>query len=146
VGTEADELSTVLVLDNDGRLKGFEAFSKNFFIVQLVAGGGETTNAAISVLRHPSSHCAHDLMQHFQLLSDLHLEVERGSTSPYAFDFPVTALNLALLGDIGWTRDERLFEWLELQLSRFERVFFVIGNHEPRLLTLVSDFSHTFSL
>ncbi|KIM48703.1 hypothetical protein M413DRAFT_84237 [Hebeloma cylindrosporum] len=72
----------------------------------------------------------------FQLLSDLHLEVERGSTPPYIFDFPVAAPNLALLGDIGWTRDDRLFEWLELQLSRFERVFFVIGNHEPRLLTL----------
>lgn len=83
--------------------------------------------------------------EHFQVLSDLHLEVERGSTPPYTFDFPVTAPNLALLGDIGWTRDERLFEWLELQLSRFERVFFVIGNHEPRFLTLVSDFSHTFS-
>jgi hypothetical protein len=83
---------------------------------------------------------AHDLMEHFQLLSDLHLEVERISTAPYTFYFPVTAPNLALLGDIGWTRDERLFAWLELQLSRFERVFFVIGNHEPRLLTLASDF------
>jgi hypothetical protein len=31
---EGDGLSTVLVLDNDGRLKGFEAFSKNFFMVQ----------------------------------------------------------------------------------------------------------------
>jgi len=65
---------------------------------------------------------------------------------PYIFDFPVTAPKLALLGDIGSTRDERLFEWLELQLSRFERVFFVIGNHGPRLLTSVSDFSHAFSL
>ena len=42
-------------------------------------------------------------MGHFQLLSNLHLEVERGSTLPYAFDFPVTAPNLALLGDIGLT-------------------------------------------
>jgi len=91
---------------------------------------------------------AHDLMEHFQLLSNVHLGVERGSTLPY-FDFPVTAPNLTLLGDIGWTRDERLFEWLELQLSRFERVFFVIGNHGPRLLTLVSVFlmrSHSNTL
>jgi UDP-2,3-diacylglucosamine pyrophosphatase LpxH len=73
-----------------------------------------------------------------QLLSDLHLEVERGDQPLYTLDFPACAPNLALLGDIGWTRDERLFIWLELQLTRFERVFFISGNHEPYVGTLVS--------
>lgn len=76
-------------------------------------------------------------MPQIQLLSDLHLEVERGDQPLYVFDFPKCAPNLALLGDIGWTRDERLFTWLEEQLRRFERVFFVSGNHEPYVATLV---------
>jgi len=71
-----------------------------------------------------------------QLLSDLHLEIERGSRPLYEYDFPAHAPNLALLGDIGWTRDSRLFEWLEAQLARFRRVFFVSGNHEPYVSTL----------
>lgn len=79
-----------------------------------------------------------------QLLSDLHLEVERGEQPLYTFDFPVCAPNLALLGDVGWTRDDRLFEWLDLQLLRFKLVFFVSGNHEPYVSTLVcSDLVNT---
>ncbi|TGZ83890.1 hypothetical protein EX30DRAFT_338489 [Ascodesmis nigricans] len=64
-----------------------------------------------------------------QILSDLHLE-----TTPscrYIFPFPATAPSLALLGDIGNTRDPEYFEFLETQLWRFERVFLVLGNHEP---------------
>lgn len=72
-----------------------------------------------------------------QLLSDLHLEIERGLSPLYTYNFKPSALNLALLGDIGWTRDDRLFEWINLQLTRFERVFFVPGNHEPYGTTLV---------
>jgi len=74
-----------------------------------------------------------------QIISDLHLEIERPSPHDqplYIYGFPVCAPNLALLGDIGWTRDERLFQWLEIQLSRFERVFMVAGNHEPYVSTL----------
>ncbi|EAU92485.1 Ser/Thr protein phosphatase superfamily protein [Coprinopsis cinerea okayama7 len=74
-----------------------------------------------------------------QLLSDLHLEVEREADQPlYTYDFPKSpdCDILALLGDIGWTRDDRLFDWLETQLSRFKRVFFVLGNHEPYVSTL----------
>ncbi|KZT53609.1 hypothetical protein CALCODRAFT_519956 [Calocera cornea HHB12733] len=67
----------------------------------------------------------------FQLMSDLHLE-----TSQYNFDFPVAAENLALLGDIGNTVDAALFEWLDAQLRRFMRVFFVAGNHEAYRSTL----------
>ncbi|EIM86675.1 Ser/Thr protein phosphatase protein [Stereum hirsutum FP-91666 SS1] len=72
-----------------------------------------------------------------QILSDLHLEIERPSrTEPgqefYHYDsIPVKAETLALLGDIGWTVEPRLFEWLESQLKRFTTIFFVSGNHEP---------------
>ncbi|EFI28188.1 hypothetical protein CC1G_14215 [Coprinopsis cinerea okayama7 len=78
-------------------------------------------------------------MVDIQILSDLHLEFERGEDPLYTFDFPACAPNLALLGDIGWTRDERLFVWLEFQLTRFERVFFVSGNHEPFIRTLAEN-------
>jgi len=67
-----------------------------------------------------------------QLLSDVHLEHDQGpGTAKYTYDFPVEAEDLALLGDIGNTKDEELFEWLDLQLTRFQRVFYLAGNHEP---------------
>ena len=59
-----------------------------------------------------------------QVLSDLHLELSRVSSLPYFFDFPVKADTLALLGDIGLTHDDRLFDWLRAQLRRFKLVFF----------------------
>ena len=83
-----------------------------------------------------------------QLLSDLHLEVERMSNAPdsdrdgdlYKFDFPAdpTADALALVGDIGTTNEERLFKWIRAQLARFKIVFFVPGNHEAFHSTMVS--------
>ncbi|CAL1707210.1 unnamed protein product [Somion occarium] len=70
-----------------------------------------------------------------QILSDLHLEIERQGGAPgrefYHYDIPVRAEHLALLGDIGWTVDERLFQWLRDQLKLFKTVYFVSGNHEP---------------
>src|ERR1700722_318365 len=75
-----------------------------------------------------------------QVLSDLHLEVERagvGQPGLYEFDFPAHAENLAILGDLGSTNDDRFFEWLDIQLRRFRRVFFVPGNHEPYWTSLV---------
>ncbi|KAK2756386.1 hypothetical protein FQN54_005278 [Arachnomyces sp. PD_36] len=63
-----------------------------------------------------------------QILSDLHLEV------PSAYDaFPVEpkAPYLALLGDIGNTKDDGLFDFIKEQLSKFKIVFFLFGNHEP---------------
>ncbi|KAF8912094.1 Ser/Thr protein phosphatase superfamily protein [Gymnopilus junonius] len=67
-----------------------------------------------------------------QILSDLHIEIERSSeASLYTYDFPAIAPNIALLGDIGWSCDDRLFDWLRAQLERFERLFFLVGNHEP---------------
>ncbi|KAH7107332.1 Ser/Thr protein phosphatase superfamily protein [Auriculariales sp. MPI-PUGE-AT-0066] len=70
-------------------------------------------------------------------MSDLHLEFQwatppRGSAPGYdVFVPPVTAENLALLGDIGIiAHSDSLFHFLEQQLTRFKRVFYLAGNHE----------------
>ena len=76
---------------------------------------------------------------HIQVLSDLHLEFARNHGNPaYVYDFPVRAEILALLGDIGLTFDDRLFDWLRSQLKRFKLVFFLSGNHEAYLSSIVS--------
>jgi hypothetical protein len=68
---------------------------------------------------------------HIQILSDLHLEMECPGYPPgretYDYDFPMQAL--ALLGDIGCTLDERLFDWLRAQLRRFKVILYVMSNH-----------------
>ncbi|KXN81053.1 hypothetical protein AN958_06175 [Leucoagaricus sp. SymC.cos] len=74
-----------------------------------------------------------------QVLSDLHLEINRPETrgeNLYDYEFAVKAEILALLGDIGLSRDRELFEWLRAQLARFEVVFYVVGNHEPYISNL----------
>jgi hypothetical protein len=69
-------------------------------------------------------------------MSDIHLEFpfrqKDGSRGKgyTVFDFPKMAPNLALLGDIGLACEDGLFQFLERNLRRFERVFFVMGNHE----------------
>jgi len=63
-----------------------------------------------------------------QILSDLHLE------APAAYDiFAITptAEYLALLGDIGYTKDVGLIEFLRKHLAKFKIIFYVLGNHEP---------------
>ena len=74
-----------------------------------------------------------------QILSDLHLEVERPAVVEgqefYFYDIPVHAEHLALLGDIGWTVQDELFDWLRAQLKLFKTVFFVSGNHGKSNLT-----------
>lgn len=63
-----------------------------------------------------------------QLLSDLHLEVGQQYLS---FTFPATAPFLLLAGDIGRLIDyDRYLKFLEAQVSRYEKVFLVLGNHE----------------
>jgi hypothetical protein len=72
-----------------------------------------------------------------QLLSDLHLEYDQpaptGSVSDereaYSYEIPVRAEYLALLGDSGCTCDERLFNWLDIQLNKFRIIFYINGNH-----------------
>ncbi|KIP04268.1 hypothetical protein PHLGIDRAFT_202135 [Phlebiopsis gigantea 11061_1 CR5-6] len=66
-----------------------------------------------------------------QLLSDLHLEIERPGKALYHFEIPKTAECLALLGDTGCTAHEALFDWLRVQVERFKAILFVAGNHEP---------------
>ncbi|OSS49646.1 hypothetical protein B5807_05907 [Epicoccum nigrum] len=63
-----------------------------------------------------------------QILSDLHLE------SPAAYDvFDITSIAeyLALLVDIGYTKDAGFIEFLRKQLPKYRTVFFVLGNHKP---------------
>ncbi|PYH94600.1 hypothetical protein BO71DRAFT_353037 [Aspergillus ellipticus CBS 707.79] len=64
----------------------------------------------------------------FQVLSDLHLEVNRQYAS---YDFPVCAKQLILAGDIGRLADyDDYRDFLQKQTDRFELVFLVLGNHE----------------
>ncbi|KAK5996596.1 putative GTP-binding protein EngB [Cladobotryum mycophilum] len=63
-----------------------------------------------------------------QILSDLHLEVGN-QYSTYAF--PVTAPLLLLAGDVGRLVDyDEYLAFLRRQVSRYENVFLVLGNHE----------------
>ncbi|OSD00193.1 Ser/Thr protein phosphatase superfamily protein, partial [Trametes coccinea BRFM310] len=102
----------------------------------------------MSSLEDPSSPDQQDTIR-IQLLSDLHLEVERPATGPesdgngdlYKFHFPASADHLALLGDIGMTIDDRLFAWIRKQLERFKTVFFVAGNHEPYWSTFEASYA-----
>ncbi|KAF2671107.1 putative calcineurin-like phosphoesterase [Microthyrium microscopicum] len=64
----------------------------------------------------------------FQVLSDLHLEVGNQYTS---FSFPVTAPILILAGDIGRLVDEDAMRaFFTVQIVRYEKVLWVLGNHE----------------
>ncbi|EJT99603.1 hypothetical protein DACRYDRAFT_55626, partial [Dacryopinax primogenitus] len=64
------------------------------------------------------------------LLSDAHLELGQPDEPAYTYDFPVMAEDVALLGDMGHTISDGLFEWFDVQLTRFRRVFYLAGNHE----------------
>ncbi|OCL11153.1 hypothetical protein AOQ84DRAFT_199234 [Glonium stellatum] len=64
----------------------------------------------------------------FQVLSDLHLEVDQEYAS---FDIPVSASHLILAGDIGCLIDYDAYLGFLVRRTRlFERVFLVLGNHE----------------
>jgi hypothetical protein len=78
-------------------------------------------------------------------MSDLHLEFYfnqpgAGSHPGYrVFECSPVAPVLALLGDIGLCKDDdKLFNFLERQLKKYEKVFYVMGNHEGYQLTYVS--------
>jgi hypothetical protein len=68
---------------------------------------------------------------HFQIVSDIHLETPKARPTYQSFSITSRAPNLVLLGDIGEVRHDGFFEFLDIQLQQFERVFFVLGNHEP---------------
>lgn len=64
----------------------------------------------------------------FQVLSDLHLEIDQQYQS---FEIPVCAKHLILAGDIGRLVDyENYRGFLQKQTDRFELVFLILGNHE----------------
>ncbi|KAK7229510.1 hypothetical protein V2G26_001680 [Clonostachys chloroleuca] len=63
-----------------------------------------------------------------QILSDIHLEVGEQYRT---FTFPATAPFLVLAGDTGYlSHYDGYLAFLEAQVTRFERVFLVLGNHE----------------
>lgn len=80
-----------------------------------------------TILLPPTTHPRAKMAQ-LQVLSDLHLETPAAYD---IFDITPTAPYLALLGDIGNTKDEGFFDFLCKQVAKFQVVFFVIGNHEP---------------
>lgn len=63
-----------------------------------------------------------------QIVSDLHLELERPRKGAYQYELPVKAPNLVLIGNTGCTVDEKLFVWLKAQLTKFRLIFYVSGN------------------
>ena len=67
----------------------------------------------------------------FAVLSDVHVETPAARPTYSEFSFVSVCPYLVLLGDIGLANDPRLFTFLEEQLSRYEIVFYVLGNHDP---------------
>jgi hypothetical protein len=71
-----------------------------------------------------------------QVMSDLHLEFSfRGPENNVipgydAFDCKPCSPVLALLGDIGLVSHEGLFVFLRRQLLKYEKILYVMGNHE----------------
>ncbi|TVY60703.1 Uncharacterized protein LSUE1_G007912 [Lachnellula suecica] len=66
-------------------------------------------------------------MTKIQIFSDLHLEHHKSYDS---FEITPSAPYLALLGDIGCTKDPEYFTFLTRQLLAFKIVFLILGNHE----------------
>jgi hypothetical protein len=68
----------------------------------------------------------------FQVMSDLHLETPlvRPTYDESAVSITPQSPYLALIGDIRYTCDGRLFIFFEEQLRRFRIVFFLLSNHE----------------
>lgn len=64
----------------------------------------------------------------FQVVSDLHLEVNQQYSS---FELPAAAPYLLLPGDIGCLADyDQYLAFLQKQVTKFETIFLVLGNHE----------------
>lgn len=64
----------------------------------------------------------------FQILSDLHLEINRQYPS---YEIPVCAEHLILAGDIGRLVDyDEYRSFLQKQTDRYKLVFLILGNHE----------------
>lgn len=81
----------------------------------------------LDMSRSPSPNAKRNKMSKIQILSDLHLEAPK---SYDLFEVKPVAPYLALLGDIGYVKDPEYFIFLEHQLSSFQTVFLLFGNHE----------------
>ncbi|KAF8682553.1 ser Thr protein phosphatase [Rhizoctonia solani] len=74
-----------------------------------------------------------------QIMSDAHMQIDCGFGREYGkFDFPAVAPNLVLLGGMGRICDVELQDFIVLQLTRFENVFYVMGLDEFYQSTIVS--------
>ncbi|KAL1847088.1 hypothetical protein Daus18300_014058 [Diaporthe australafricana] len=82
-------------------------------------------------IRQPRKDSNSSASEGLQIMSDLHLETPRLMPMYHDIQIEPRAKSLALLGDIGITGDDSLFEFLTRQLRQFEVVFYVLGNHEP---------------
>lgn len=106
--------------------------------------------------QHSKTNASSDSFVSFAILSDLHLETPASRPTYAEISFENTAQCLVLLGDIGAATDERLFDFLNLQLQVFDKIFYVLGNHEPygsdyetvktRFLALATSSSGSFIL
>lgn len=70
-------------------------------------------------------------MIEFQVLSDLHLEFYKKLPINICNDHFPKAPNLFLVGDIGHPLNTIWLEFIEWCDSKYERIFYVQGNHEP---------------
>lgn len=76
-----------------------------------------------------------------QIMSDVHLETPLILPYYSIFKIKPSSRYLALLGDIGYVSDDRLFTFLTYQLQQFQIVFFLLGNHEPYWITFAAAMS-----
>ena len=66
----------------------------------------------------------------FQILSDLHLEFYKKLPTNICNDHFPKAPTLFLVGDIGYPLDKIWLEFIEWCESKYEKIFYVQGNHE----------------
>jgi len=65
-----------------------------------------------------------------QILSDLHLEFYKKLPKNICNDYFPKTPTLFLVGDIGYPQDKIWLEFIEWCESKYERIFYVQGNHE----------------
>ena len=68
-------------------------------------------------------------MFQYNLLSDLHLELTPKKEGYDTFNFPRTAPNLILAGDIGCVVDDQYVTFMKRACEAYTNVYFVLGNH-----------------
>lgn len=100
--------------------------NKIYYLIDLTSYHAVCYASLSSAPPHPVGSASCPDMQ-FQYLSDLHLEVLQ---SYEKYEIIPRAPNLILAGDIGQLCDPGLRLFLRSQCRQFERVLYVLGNHE----------------